>query len=182
MNQTRPAVQLKLALTADSASIQYEVRNTLSQPIYVFDRLYDMQAKKLSPDWSYIAIEGQKAIVSRQVWSLPQGLRHDSPEVPYGRLLAPNASLTGKFSLSLPLVERDPYYGLVHAGAKPAQSDVSSLVLRFGWGLASELRAGSPVELEGEKLVLFPFQEALAKQHLAESEAVQVRIPATVYR
>jgi hypothetical protein len=182
MNQTQPVVNLKLAIEKDSAHFQYELRNSLRQPIYVFDRLYDLRAKTLSPDWAYVTIEDQKALVSRQVWPLPQGLRHDSPETPYGRLVAPDSSVTGKFSLALPLIERDPYYSLLHANAKPSQVGIASVVLRMGWGIASELRAGSPVDLEGQKLVLFPYHEALSKQHFADSQTVSVKISATVSR
>ena len=182
MNQTQPSVHLKLMLESGSARFQYEVRNTLDQPVYVFDRLYDMRAQKLSPDWAYISVEGQKASVCRQVWPLPDGLRHDNPETPYGRLVAPKGVVTGQFSLPLPLVERDPYYSLLHSNAKPAHVNVTSLVLRVGWGIASQLRAGSAVELEGEKLVLFPFHEALSKQHFAESGATKVNISVAVAR
>ena len=182
MNQTQPAVHLKFAAEGDTARLAYEVRNTLDQPIYVFDQLYDMQTKKLSLDWAYVAIEGQKAIISRQVWPLPQGLRHDSPELPYARLVAPKATLTGKFSLPLPLAERDPYYGLLHPGTERARADITSVALRIGWGVASQLHAGSRVELEGENLVLFPFHEALSKQRIVDSESAQVKTFATVSR
>lgn len=182
MNQTEPVVHLKFAQEGDSVRFQYEVQNSLDQPIYVFDRLYDMRSQKLSPDWAYVAVDGQRAVICRQVWPLPNGLRHESPETPYGRLIAPKGALAGKFSLSLPLVERDPYYSLVHTNQKLAPANITSLVFRLGWGIASHLRAGSEVELESEKLVLFPFHEALAKQHLAESNAATVKISISVSR
>ena len=182
MSQSQPSVQLKVTIEKNSARLQYEIRNTLDRPVYVFDRLYDMRTQKLSSDWAYIAVEGQKAIVSRQVWPLPEGLRHDSPETPYGRLVAPDSSVNGKISLELPLVERDPYFSLLHANAKPVPLNVTSLILRIGWGLASELRAGSAVELEGEKLVLFPYHEAISKQRLADSDEASLMAPAVLSR
>jgi len=182
MTQPQPVVHLNVALEPNRARFQYEVRNSLDQPIYVFDRLFDMRAQKLSPDWAYVAIDGQKVVVCRQVWPLPTGLRHDNPETPYGRFVAPRAAVTGEFSLGLPLVERDPYYSFLHSNAKPTQVNITSLILRIGWGIASQLRAGSEVELRGERLVLFPFHEAISKQHLAESEAAPVKISVTVSR
>lgn len=182
MNQNGPTVHVKLALKEDSARFEYEIRNSLDQPIYVFDRLYDLRAQKLSPDWAYVSVDGQKANVCRQIWPLPDGLLHDNPETPYGRLVAPNAIVTGQFSLALPLVEGDPYYSLLHSKGKLTQVNVRSLVFRIGWGAALQLRAGSEVELEGEKLVLFPFHEALSKQHFAETSATQVNLSVTAYR
>ncbi|HUJ93470.1 MAG TPA: hypothetical protein VLW46_00745 [Candidatus Bathyarchaeia archaeon] len=182
MNESRPVVHLKVAQDADALRLQYEVRNTLREPIYVFDRLYDMRAQKLSAAWAYVAVDGQKATVSRQVWPLPNGLRYENPETPYGRLLTPNATATGQLSLTMPIAERDPYYSLSHRGEKPQTVQVSSLVFRMGWGFASQLHAGSPVELEGQRLVLFPFHEGLAKQQFADSESAQVNLAITVLR
>jgi hypothetical protein len=88
--------------------------------------------------------------------------------------------VTGQFSGPLPLTEHDPYYLIVHARAKPVQVSINSLVFRAGWAPASKLRAGSDVQLGGERLTLFPFPEALTKQQLTDSNSVAVNLSATV--
>jgi hypothetical protein len=180
MSQTQPVVRLLLKLSDTSAHVEYEIRNALDQPIYVFDRLYDMRSEKLSDDWAYRSVDRSTAVIARQVWPLPRGLRHENPETPYGRLVAPHAIVTGQFSVPLPLTEHDPYYLIVHERAKPVQVSIDSLVFRVGWAPASKLRAGSDVQLGGETLTLFPFPEALAKQQLTDSNSAAVNLSATV--
>lgn len=180
MSQTQPVVRLLLKLSDRSAHLEYEIRNTLDQPIYVFDRLYDMRAEKLADDWAYRAVDGRTVVIARQVWPLPGGLRHENPETPYGRRVAPHATITGQFSVPLPLTEHDPYYFIVHGRARPVQVSIDSLVFRAGWAPAAQLHAGSEVELGGEKLTLFPFQEALGRQQLTDSNSAAVSLSATV--
>jgi hypothetical protein len=179
-SQTQPVVRLLLKLSDTSAHVEYEIRNVLDQPIYVFDRLYDMRSEKLSGDWAYRAVEGSTAVIARQVWPLPGSLQHENPETPYGRLVAPHATVTGQFSVPLPLTEHDPYYLIVHGRARPVQVSIDSLVFRAGWAPASKLRAGSEVQLGGERLTLFPFQEALTRQELTDSNPATVNLSATV--
>jgi hypothetical protein len=153
--------------------LQYEVRNSLHEPIYVFARLYDMRAQKHSRNCANIAIEGQKATVSQQVWLRPLDCAMTARKRPTAGCLlrirrrAASFLCRYRFSNLIPIIRcatrEEKKAG--HRGRLLA--DVSNWL-----GLASQLRGGSLTELEGQKLTLFPFYEALAKQQFAESEAM----------
>jgi len=182
MNSTEPVVRIDARLDADSMHLMYEVINSLDVPIFVFDRLYDLKASALSQDWAYTAFDDARVWLCRQIWPLPRGLHHENPEVPYGRYLGPGAKLSGQLVLPLPLVERDPYYAFLHQAGRTVDVKLTQLVLRVGWARVSDLRGGSSVELEGEKLVLFPYDEAILKQKFANSPPANIVLRGTASR
>jgi hypothetical protein len=174
MSYAEPNIQIEVLTGSGSIRLEYFVTNLLDSPIYIFDRLYDAKKSGLSQDWAYVSFQNGIASICRQVWPLPPGLHHDSPEVPYARLLAPGAKANAQFVLDLPLGERDPYYGMRHADSKTNQVKLSSIVLRIGWARLADLRGGSTVELNGEELVLFPYSEAIAKQKFTDSSPARL--------
>ncbi len=103
---------------------------------------------------------------------------HEQPVVPYGRLLAPGERAHGQLRAQLPLPEYNPY----SAFARPAgtgtrmETKVNSLTFQIGWAPASGLHGGFPVELNGEKLVLFGYAEVIPKQKLASSPNQKVEL------
>lgn len=178
VNQNSPLVRIVLEKQPSALGLSYDIENDLKVPIYVFDRLYDLERKQLSPDWMYITFSQETAMISRQIFPLPPGLIHEEPEVPYGRLLAPGAHARGQLRAQLPLPESNPYSGFVHPGgaATRVETKISSLIFQIGWAPASDLHGGFPGELEGEKLVLFSYHEAILKQKLASSPNQSVEL------
>jgi len=179
MESQQPTLTMRAKVEGNEIKVGYEVANQLNFPIYVFDRLYDMSAEKMDPNWAYVDLSSSRIVVCRQVWRVPEGLHHENPEVPYAREVAPGAKIKGVFAIHLPVAESDPYTHIRNAGnpAKVANSS-DDIVFRLGWSPVREVRGGSPVEVEGERLVLFPYPEAILKQRLATSLPAKLPLPA----
>jgi hypothetical protein len=179
MESQQPTLTMRAKVDGNEIKVGYEVANQLNFPIYVFDRRYDMATEKLDLNWAYVDLSSGRILVCRQVWPIPEGLHRENPEVPYGRVVAPGAKIKGVFAIHLPVAESDPYTHIRNAGS-PARVAHSSddIVFRLGWAPVREVKAGSPVEVEGEQLVLFPYPEAILKQRLATSLPAKLPLPA----
>jgi len=180
MESQQPTLTMRAKVDGNDVKVGYEVANPLSFPIYIFDRLYDMSAEKMDPNWAYVDLSSNRIVVCRQVWPVPTGLHHENPEVPYGRVIAPGAKIKGVFAIHLPVAESDPYVHIRNSGGAARVAHASDdIVFRLGWAPVRELHGGSPVELEGEQLVLFPYPEAIQKQRLATSLPAKLPLPAS---
>jgi hypothetical protein len=174
MDWREPSLAFRARLDSDKLQAGYEVTNNLAVPIYVFDQLYDMKSEKLAENWSYIEVMGTRVVLSRQIAQLPTGLHHENPEVPYARVLNPGGKLTTVFTRPLPLAETDPYFHIRNRNRPPqTYQPGDDLVFRLGWAVAADLHGGVPVEINGAKLVLFPYEEAIGKQRLINSQPIR---------
>jgi hypothetical protein len=179
MESQQPALTMRAKVDGHEIKVGYELTNQLNFPIYVFDRLYDMSAEKLAPNWAYVDLSSNRIVVCRQVWAVPAGLHHENPEVPYARVVAPGAKIKGLFPIHLPVAESDPYAHIRNRDGVPRVAHAGDdIVFRLGWAPVREVHGGSQVELEGEQLVLFPYPEAIQKQRLATSLPAKLPLPA----
>jgi hypothetical protein len=179
MESQQPTLTMRAKVDGNEIKVGYEVANQLSSPIYVFDRLYDMSAESLAPNWAYVDLSSNRIVLCRQVWPVPTGLHHENPEVPYARVVAPGAKIKGVFAIHLPVTESDPYIHIRTADGAPRVADSSEdFVFRLGWAVVRDVHGGAEVELEGERLVLFPYAEAIQKQKLATSLPAKLPLPA----
>jgi hypothetical protein len=176
--QQELSVDLHVQVASDHLEFEYSFENSLSHPVLVFDRLWDMQANALKPNWAYVEIRDGKAAVKRLMETLPQGLHLDSPAVPYGREIAPHARSGGKFSIALPLKELGAYDGFVRRGAQLKPVAMQEVTFSLGWcpKPASLPPAIHPVEMNGETLWLLPFGLVSQVQRIAVSAPVQVHV------
>jgi hypothetical protein len=183
MESQQPTLTMRVKVDGNEIKVGYEVANQLNFPIYVFDRLYDMTAEKMDSNWAYVDLNSNRIVVCRQVWPVPTGLHHENPEVPYARTVAPGAKIKGVFAIHLPVEELDPYAHIRNSGgALRVAKSSDDIVFRLGWAPVGEVKAGSPVEVEGEQLVLFPYPEAILKQRLATSLPAKLPLPAGAAR
>lgn len=155
-----PDVQFEYKLNADSLEINYFVSNRSDGPIFIFDRLWNMETQSLDHNWVYVDIEDRVAILKRQMELLPRGLRFENPPVPYARELLPGQRATARFKVGLPLVETGPYDHIVKRGERRDVA-INKLEFRLGWcpkPIASAIPPGvTPVEINGELLWLLPY-------------------------
>src|SRR5258708_6620085 len=98
MESQQPTLTMRAKVERNEIKVGYEVANQLNFPIYIFDRLYDMSAEKMDPNWAYVDLSSDRIVVCRQVWRVPEGLHHENPEVPYARTVAPGGKIKGVFA------------------------------------------------------------------------------------
>jgi hypothetical protein len=171
-------VDLRVHSKPDQLEFEYSFENTSSQPILVFDRMWDMQAQALSQDWAYVEIRGSAAVVKRRMEALPWGLHIENPTVPYGREIQPSARGGGKFYLPLPLKECGEYDGFVRRGAWAKPEPVHEVAFELGWSpKPASLPPGiQPVEMNGETLWLLPYGLVTTIQRTAITAPVRVDV------
>ena len=181
--QQELSVSLRVQPTLDHLEFEYSFENTSSQPILVFDRLWDMQANALKPTWAYIDIRDGKAAIKRLMETIPRGLHLDSPAVPYGREIAPHTQSGGKFSIALPLKQSGAYDGFVRRGAQLKPATVEEVIFSLGWCPKPAFipPAIQPVQIGGETLWLLPYGMVLQAQRIAMSSPVEVHVPGEAF-
>ena len=135
----------KAVVEKDKLVVDYTVKNTLSHSIYVFDKMvaYDAQGQpKIDPFTAYCFWEEPSTLrLVRAVLTIPPNMNVYSLEIPYARELKPQASLTGRIELPVPVVEKSPFY-------QPPADENSKIVkcnkirLYIGW---TEDREGTTI-------------------------------------
>jgi len=177
-------VDLRVHCAPDQLEFEYSFENTSSQPILVFDRMWDMQAQALRHDWAYVQIRDSGAVVKRWMEGLPPGLHVENPTVPYGREVRRSARGGGKFSLSLPLKEYGEYDGFVRRGARAKPGPVHKVAFELGWSpKPASLPPGiHPVEMNGETLWLLPYGLLTTIQRTAVTASMRVDVSGEAFR
>jgi hypothetical protein len=163
----------------DSLNISYEFVNTQQQPVLVFDRMWDRQKQALDPNWAHVEIRATKALISRSVYKKPEGLRFDNPPVPYGRVVEPEQSLKGSFSVPLPLEEKFTFYNFVRQTGEMQDLPVTEVAFALAWApKPANLPPGiQPVDVGEDKgMLLLPYEMAISLQKLMISQPVRVNL------
>ncbi len=182
MNEAQPRLSVEVKASEKNIELAYRLTNTLSEPIFVFDRLYDMAKEALAANWYYTDIRDGPAVVARQVWPLPRGLMHENPEVPYARRVLPGGRVDGMAVCPVPLQETTPYTAMGRPSPRQKPAPLTRLQFRLGWAVASELPSQPPVKIGAEELYLFDYYTAIGKQRLVESAPAAVNSSAKVSR
>ena len=177
-----PVLETKIEVGAAGVNIRYTLANTGSEPMLVFDRMWDNEKGALDPNWAYVEIRGGRALVKRMMEAPPAGLRVSEPKVPYGREIAPGAKAEGTVSLPAPLTERGAYDSFTHASKEFADTQVSAVGFALGYAAKPKNlpSAFKPVELNGEKLLLLDRAMVSSIQKAASSEPTTQSVPARV--
>ena len=182
---TLPVVRFDLKIAPDHVALNYTVSNTTSTAILLFDRLYDMKAKSLDPDWAYVEVDRSSVAITRAVETLPPGLLMENPPVPYAREVPAGAEAQGTIRIALPIEEVGPYYHITRKGNSRDVS-ITKLDVRLGWSPkpadGAPATGGSWVDLEGERLLLLPYWTAIKAQRIARSEPRTVNLKGKVVR
>lgn len=169
----------------DSLEISYEFINSTDQAVLVFDRMWDRAKKAIDPEWADVEIRGTKALISRSLSKKPEGLFFDNPPVPYGREVAPGKSLSGKFSVKLPLEERFGFYNFIRQTGEWKEIPVTEVAFALGWTLKPQsLPPGvKPVDVGEDKgLLLLPYEMLEPIEKLVISQPLRVTVSARAKR
>jgi hypothetical protein len=175
-------LETKIEAGATGVSIRYSLTNTSSEPILVFDRMWDSEKGALDPNWAYVEIRGGRALVKRLMENPPAGLRVSEPKVPYGRQVAPGAKAEGTVALPAPLTERGAYDSFTHTSKQFTDAQVTAVGFAIGYAVKPKNLppAFKPVELNGEKLLLLDRAMVGSIQKTAASEPDKQSVAARV--
>ncbi|MEP7363804.1 MAG: hypothetical protein ABI972_11160 [Acidobacteriota bacterium] len=175
-------LETKIEAGAAGVSIRYSLTNSSSEPILVFDRMWDNEKGALDPNWAYVEIRGGRALVKRMMENPPDGLRVSEPKVPYGREVAAGAKAEGIVSLPVPLTERGAYDSFTHASKKFTDTQVSAVGFALGYATKPKNLppAFKPVELNGERLLLLDRAMVASIQKVAASDPANQSVAARV--
>ncbi len=101
-------------LKPTSLSIQYNVTNTRSHPIYLFNVLWELDPKgkyKLADPSGYICLSPSGELhVAELILPLPRDRTVYLRNVPFVTKVEPKQTFTGKVQLPLPVSEYNPYF------------------------------------------------------------------------
>jgi hypothetical protein len=178
--QSPITLQSKMEAGPDAIEISYRVTNGSAEPILLLDQLWNKQAKGFDPNWAYVEIRGSKALIKRVMETKPKGLAMDFPPVPYGRLIAPGATLEGKFAVPLPLTAANPYTYYVTPKAAPQPVQLTGLGFMLAWTTPPpEPVHPSMAKIEHDGMVLQPFTYYYleGKQRFLTSEPKEIALP-----
>lgn len=169
----------------DSLEISYEFVNPKDQPVLVFDRMWNRAKKAIDPEWANVEIRGTKALISRSLSKKPVDLSFDNPPVPYGREVAPGKSVSGKFSVALPLEERFGFYNFVRQTGEWKEIPVTEVAFALGWALKPQTLppAVKPVDVGEDKgLLLLPYEMLEPIEKLVISQPLRLAVSARAKR
>jgi hypothetical protein len=101
------------AISDGRLRIDYEVKNTGKQAIYVFNKLYTKIDHNgvwhVDPNRVYIILSAGKLILAKRVIPVPDDLDVEKPEVPCVTKIDPERSFRETVTLQLPLSPWTPY-------------------------------------------------------------------------
>jgi hypothetical protein len=91
--------------------VQYRLQNA-GPPIFVLDQILNKADGRRGPDPQRVytfVVDGDQLVLLKGLVPLPEGVQVEFPDVPYGRLVEANASLTGAFELPTVVPYDNPY-------------------------------------------------------------------------
>lgn len=181
-----PEVHFKAVLDRGELECSYVVFNRGSSPIFIFDKLYNMIAEALDPNWAYVSCDGDVLRLARKLIPTPYGLHVELPPVPYGRVVLPGARMADTFRLNQPFREQGPYDEYLRK-TSPRRVPTHWCVLELGWSVvppAEDLPPVSrtPVSVEGEPLRWLSYGTVMAFQHSVESNIVGADLQVEAWR
>lgn len=156
----------------------YTIANSGAARVLVFDRLYQTAQSGFRSivaelAWRWLEPEGVYR-VAKYVPQVPHGVRVESPEVPYARILEPGASLTGTVWLPAKLDQLRPY------GEPPAHAPVtrvSGLVFSLGYAEVDDKLVAKPVGPDDDPAYSVAFDWAITRQRLISSDLTKLDLP-----
>lgn len=156
----------------------YRVTNAGAAQVYVFDRLYRTAVtgfRSVDPDYAWHWLEPDGVMrVAKFVPQVPAGLKVESPEVAYARVLAAGAVLEGRVLLSGRL-DQDLPYGV--APALPAVASVKALVFSVGYAEVDPQIEANAIKAGDEVVLSLPFDWLITHQRIASAEAFAAVVP-----
>lgn len=178
MSPPEPKLHISCAVNGDTMTLNYAIENTTSDPVLIFDRLYDRKRQTIDLHGAYLDIIEHCALFKRAMEILPFGLHVENPHVPYARELVPGATARGSITASLPLLEHAPYDYIIKRGWTQHEVGIQSVSLLLGWCVRPTLLPpiSSPSIIEGEELMFLPYGLVKQKQQALSSASCSVHV------
>lgn len=130
-------------ITAAYIALSYQVTNTEATDIYVADLLYRPAAGdslSADPRVAYVMPQADGTLFTgKLIMGIPDGMKVESPDLPYFRRLQPGQTLSGEIVLANPAEAFHPYDSY-RLGDTP--QPVQRIVLQIGIIRGSDLKPG----------------------------------------
>lgn len=157
---------------------RYRISNAGDAQVYVFDRLYRTAVtgyRTVDPGYAWHWLEADAVFrVAKFVPQVPGGMKVESPEVAYARVLAPGAVLEGEVLLAGRL-DQDLPYGV--SPPLPAVSAVTSLVFSVGYAEVDPHIEATAIKAGDEMVLSLPYSWLIAQQRIVSSEPFAAAVP-----
>lgn len=182
---SQPAISLRL--TADirltdkpALVVRYRLENESREEVCVFDRFYrtlPSGERILDDDLAYVLFEDGRVIhVTRSAMRIPDGLKVESPEVPYARVVGPGQSVEGQVVVPVPVREVRPYQEPVD-GTGGVGTSFRSVYFTVGvFRKTADLQLRSLPRLSAGSFSV-SYKDAMARQELVKSPRVDLDVP-----
>lgn len=174
-NQTGLTVNLNL--TGESLSLSYKFDNHSGAPVYLLNRLMDIDAmgnSSLNPNRVYIFPEGDDTLVlAKMLLKVPANLMVESPEIPGVTKIQNGQSFSENLTLPLPLRCDYPYPGKSY----PDKTRMFK-ILKFQLGImpdSKELRL-YPSQCGEHEVQLPEYGQALQGQRISSSQDFNLEV------
>lgn len=156
----------------------YRVRNAGDAQIYVFDRLYRTAVtgfRTVDPTYAWHWLEAEGVFrVAKFVPQVPNGMKVESPEVAYARVLAPGAVIEGEVMLGGRL-DQDLPYGV--APPLAATRAISALVFSVGYAEVDPQVEATMIKAGDEMVLSLPYAWLIGQQKIVSSEPFAAAVP-----
>ncbi len=137
MVEDSKAVVMKASasISGDRLVVNYELKNESDRTVYVWDQMiaYAGSDQVIDENAAYVFYEEPNTIrLVRANLALPPEIDVARKEIPFSRILAAKAKITGAISLEMPLKEYSPFYGRPE-GENALLHKCTSVRLMIGW-------------------------------------------------
>ena len=172
------SVSVEWEASASGVVGRYAVRNAGRAQVYVFDRLYRTAVsgfRTVDPDYAWHWLEGEGLFrVAKFVPQVPSGVKVESPEVAYARVLAAGAVLEGRVLLPGRLDQDLPY-----GGAPPlaAVAEIKSIVFSVGYAEVDPQIEATKIKTADEVVLSLPYGWLIEQQRIVSAEPVALSVP-----
>lgn len=130
-------------VTAAYIALSYQVTNTETTDIYVADLLYQPAADgslSIDPRTAYVMPQADGTLYTgKLIMRIPDGMKVESPELPYFQRLGPGETISGEIVLTNPAKAYHPYDSY-RLGETPQA--VARIVFQIGVIRGSDLKPG----------------------------------------
>ncbi|MHA7777140.1 hypothetical protein [Roseibium sp. M-1] len=160
-------------ITAAYIAMSYQVTNTEPADIYVADLLYRSAAGgslSVDPQLAYVMPQDDGTLyLGKFLMAIPNGMKVESPDLPYFRRLAPGETVSGEIVISNPA---SPYHAYQSFKLGETPVAVTRFVVQVGYIRGSDLKPGeatlTPAPHAGPDLFTPDYGMALGYQVLMQ--------------
>lgn len=112
--EKKPTLETEINLQNDSMQINYRVKNKSDRAIYIFNVLWEWDAKGQyirAPQAVYASLNGDGTLhLSQQIPPLPKSKRVEVRRIPYVTKIESGEELSEKINVAVPVEEYNPYF------------------------------------------------------------------------